>query len=212
MTLTLPEWADVVFGLADPDDYMRLSRLDGICEPDLPTLQRLIELFENPASILRPYDDRRVDQGFWDLGSSAFRVLYELGIDWTLRHRFVRSFEVLFRELYAARCSPVLSHLSEQGTRLNISCYMWFDFDCWCAMPDPLTRNPIDAALIQSMESILGIGHVACQEGALHGLGHWHHAHPRETETIIDEFLARERSVPEPLRQYALGARQGCVL
>jgi hypothetical protein len=86
---------------------------------------------------------------------------------------------------------------------------MWWDFDCWFAAPDPLPRNPHDRAFLSSMQSILAIDHVACQESALHGLGHWHHAHPGAVETIIDGFLKTER--PAALREYAQAARTGCV-
>jgi len=88
---------------------------------------------------------------------------------------------------------------------------MWWDFNCWSPDPDPLTRNPNDSAFLESMRSILTIDHVACQESALHGLGHWRHAHNATVESIIDEFLKKERNLSEPLRKYAGDARRGCV-
>ena len=107
-------------------------------------------------------------------------------------------------------CEPVLGHLNEGGA-LNGACYMWWDFDCWCATPDPLTRNPYDVAFLASMTAILEIDHAACQESALHGLGHWHNAHPDEVESIIDKYLQRNESLRAELREYALDARQGMV-
>jgi hypothetical protein len=210
--LELTEWVDLVFGQADPDDSSAVSRLDGICERDETTLRKLTEVFENPAGILKPYPDRILGQACWDLASEAFHVVYELGIDWTLRLRFIRSFETLFRELFAARCAPALGHCSEEGSPLNTACYMWWDFDCWSPMPDPLTRNPLDSAFLASMRAILAIDHVACQESALHGLGHWHRAHGAAVEAIVDEFLTRPHPVPDRLADYALRARRGYVL
>ena len=122
------------------------------------------------------------------------------------------SFDPLFREFFALRCTPALGHLSEQGSTLNAACYMWWDFDCWCVLPDPLTLDPLDAALLACMRSILEIDHVACRESALHGLGHWHRAQSAAVEDIVDEFLRRNPSLPGPLRQYALSARRGYVL
>jgi hypothetical protein len=209
--LELKEWADRVFGQADPVDYMKVSRFHGICEPAESTLLRLAEVFEIPATILKPYPDRILNQAFWDLSNSVFHVVYNMDIDWTVRLRFIRSFEMLFRDLFAVRCTPTLGHRSEEGSGLNTACYMWWDFDCWMATPDPLTRNPFDLAFLESMRSILAIDHIACQESALHGLGHWHWAHSAEVEAIIDEFVKRQRHLPEGLSTYASSARRGSV-
>lgn len=211
MALELMEWMDRVFGQADPSDYGRLTRLDGTCGRDPATLLRLIEVFENPATLLKPYSDEVLDQAFWDLSREAFSIAYDLRIDWALRHRWIGSFETLFRQLFAVRCTRTLVHCSEPGSPLNLACYMWFDFDCWKAIPDPLPRSPFDSAFLASMRSILGIDHIACQESALHGLGHWHRAHSGAVETIIDDFLKNQRHVPERLQGYARAARGGCV-
>jgi hypothetical protein len=208
----LAEWVECVFGQADPSNYTEANRFDGICGPDEVTVLRLIEVFENPATILKPYAVDILDQAFWDLGGEAFRVVYKKAVPWAVRLRFIRSFETLFRELFAVRCAPILSHSSKEGRALNTACYMWWDFDCWVAMPDPLTRNPIDSAFLASMRSILAIDHVACQESALHGLGHWHRAHSAAVEAIIDEFVKNKRHLPERLSEYASAARCGCVL
>jgi hypothetical protein len=203
---------DRVFSGADPSDYSRITRLDGVCEPDRATLLRLAEVFEDSVPSLNRYSDAQIGQAFWDLGSNVFGGLYDGRIDWEVRQRLIRSIEALFRGLFAARCSPVLGHLSETRNPLSIACYMWWDFDCWCAMPDPLTRNPYDAAFLASMKAILAIDHVACQESALHGLGHWQHAHKSEVAVIIDEFLQRSPHIRKELRQYAYDARRGHVL
>jgi hypothetical protein len=191
-----------VFGEADPPD-------DELLESDQTTLLMLTQVLENPATLLRPYSDEALSQAFWDLSSEAFPIVHNVAIDWTLRHRFIRSFEILFRELFAARCTPTLGHWSEVGSALNSACYMWWDFGCWWMEPDPLTP-----AFLESMRSILAIDHVACQESALHGLGHWHgrHAHGAAVENIIDEFLKNEPHLSELLRVYAGAARCGCVL
>ena len=212
MAIELAEWVDRVLGQSRPSDYEALVRHHSICGPDEPTLRRLIEVFENPATRLKSYSDEVLSQALWDLSSEAFPVVSDPDVDWALRSRFIRSFETLFREFFAARCAPTLGHLSEGGSALNLACYMWWDFDCRQAAPGPLTRDPCAAAMLASMRSILAIDHIACKESALHGLGHWHTAQGSAVENIIDEFLTNEPSLPEPLREYAFDARRGYVL
>jgi hypothetical protein len=193
----LQEWANQIFGHSG-----------AVCPSDESTLARLAEVFENAAILLNPYQDVTLNQVFWDLPATAFLGLKNENISWPIRHRLIESFEPLFRDFFAARCKPVLGHLSEEGTPLNSACYMWWDFDCWVATKHPLPQNPMDSTFLASMRSILRIGHAACQESALHGLGHWHWAHAAAVEEIIDEFLNRE---PGRLRDYAMAARCGCV-
>jgi hypothetical protein len=212
MTMELAEWVDRIFGQASPSDYEALVRRAAICGPDEATLRRLIEVFENPATALKPYSDAVLNQALWDLSSEAFPAVRDLAVAWALRNRFIRSVETLFREFFAARCAPTLGHLSEGCTALNSTCYMWWDFDCWQAAPGPLTRDPCASAMLACMRSILAIDHIACKESALHGLGHWHTAQGSAVESIIDEFLKNERGLPEPLREYAINARRGYVL
>lgn len=115
----------MVFGQAIPGQY-GVPRLEVICGPDEHTLGRLTEVFESP-SLLRPYSDAVLERAFWDIWDVAFGAVYDPAIDWRVRYRFIRSFETLFRELFAGRCAPVLGHLSEDGSPLNASCFMWFD-------------------------------------------------------------------------------------
>ena len=83
----------------------------------------------------------------------------------------------LFGQLFAPRCSPHLSHLSETSTGpLNYVCYMWWDeFPSIASAGDSDLPMLHDAAL-RTMERILLLSSLACQESALHGLGHWQHA------------------------------------
>jgi hypothetical protein len=70
----------------------------------------------------------------------------------------------------------------------------------------------IDDAILYVMARTLRLESEACRESALHGLGHWHRAHPDRTTRIIDGWLAGAPRISPELRQYALGARRGCVL
>jgi hypothetical protein len=171
----------------------------------------LAEVFENVA-LFEPYSDESVNQALWDLSGFAFVALTDESIEWAVRWRLVSSFETLFREFFAVRCRPILGHLDEEGSPLNSACYMWWDFNCWYPAPDPLTRNRLDSVCLAAMRAILAIDHVACQEGALHGLGHWHRAQPAAVEDIIDEYLQRSPRLRRELRAYADSARAGYVL
>ena len=62
------------------------------------------------------------------------------------------------------------------------------------------------------MQRVLALDALACQEGALHGLGHWHLRYPEEVKGAIDVFLESRPQLDPRLRQYAISARRGCVL
>jgi hypothetical protein len=51
------------------------------------------------------------------------------------------------------------------------------------------------------MEHILGLGSLACQESALHGLGHWQRQHATEVARIIDAFVLSQRNSRMPRRR-----------
>jgi hypothetical protein len=212
MALELAEWVDRVFGQADPRDLSKTcDALKEFFEPNEETLLKLIEVFENPAKHLNRYSDEVLDQALWGLKFEAFHIVYEETIDWDLRRHFIRSLEILYRELLAPRCSPSLGHLSEEGQPLNSACYMLWHNVCWEPTVVPLAQNRYDSAFLEALRTILAIDHTACQESALHGLGHWHEAHGAAVENIINEFLQRHPNLVEPLRKYAEQARHGAV-
>jgi hypothetical protein len=61
------------------------------------------------------------------------------------------------------------------------------------------------------MRRILAVDSVACQESALHGLGHWQRHYPTFVREAIDEFLTTRKNMRRELREYAQCARHGCV-
>ncbi len=69
----------------------------------------------------------------------------------------------------------------------------------------------VDGELIEVMGKALQIEHAACQESALHGLGHWEVESEDRVHTIIDDWLVRHPHLPAPLRAYAEAARDGNV-
>jgi hypothetical protein len=63
-----------------------------------------------------------------------------------------------------------------------------------------------------TMKHILAMDSIACQESALHGLGHWHYLDGGAVETIVDAFIDSHPGARPELFRYARAARCGCVL
>ena len=121
------------------------------------------------------------------------------------RLRALRSFVPLFGQLMAIRCSAHLCHLDEAASPLNDVCYMWWDL-LWHQLPED-----IDAEVLVTLRRLLAIRHPACQESALHGLGHCARRCPQAAD-IVDEFLSGADGLRPELISYAQRARIGKVL
>jgi hypothetical protein len=115
-----------------------------------------------------------------------------------------------FAEVLGPRCSPTLGHLSEEGGPLNTVTYMWWESFPGFANPDDPQRGMVDQAELDCLQSVLAIESAACQEAALHGLGHWVRRE-RRCETIIDAYLTEGRAARSELIAYAHAARGGCI-
>lgn len=110
--------------------------------------------------------------------------------------------------MFQRRCEARLSHLVVGGSQnpLNTTCHMWWDlFPSWGT-----PRRDIDDAALAAMISILELDSLACQESALHGLGHWQPAYPDRVGAAIEGLLRSSRHRDE-LRAYAAAAQRGCV-
>jgi hypothetical protein len=118
----------------------------------------------------------------------------------------------VYSQIFAARCTPALGHLSEVPDQpLNMLCYMWWDAIVLEGTGAPDLDREFFAALIEAMGRILAIPHAACQEGALHGLGHWGEHAPARAAALIDAYLADNRAARPELVNYAHAARAGCI-
>jgi hypothetical protein len=89
---------------------------------------------------------------------------------------------------------------------------MWWDVFPTQGRPADLAYSEVDAELLAVMKQVLALDSLACQESALHGLGHWQEHYAAVAAKTIDEFLARRGSMRPELRAYAEDARQGHVL
>ena len=177
----------------------------------------LTRLFEDPERSLCWFSDDQIAQGLTYLvgtsasGDNGWLSATEVPVE--ARVRCVEAIGKLFDQLFAPRCTPHLSHLSEvaAGT-LNCVCYMWWDeFPCIALPSDPNLRR-LSGTALTTMEHILGLSSLACQESALHGLGHWQRQHASEVGRIIDAFVLSQTELDPRLLAYANAARCGCVL
>ena len=194
-------------------------------DPDTPhwdapadeALSHLVGLFENPVSALENYADSQISQGLTYLvntmASGDCGWFYSRAVSVSDRLRAISAIYSLFDQLFQPRCAPILLHVDEEGAKpLNSNCYMWWDSFPSVALPDDPHRLILHDAVLAVMKKILTLDSIACQESALHGLGHWQRDHPRRVESIVDRFLQSNTAPDYRLVAYAQAARRGCVL
>jgi len=184
-----------------------------------PPIAYLARLFENAGEVLAPYSDVQLKQGLWFVASNGASdymfALLDTEIAWEARQRAVRGMIALYEQVFMPRCTPHLGHLDdgEQGASpLNMTCYMWWDILPISGRPANPDQRALDDEILFVMHQTLGLDSMACQESALHGLGHWHSAYPKRVEAMIDGFLANHADADTDLITYAKAARKGAVL
>ncbi|WP_439374512.1 hypothetical protein [Bradyrhizobium sp. DASA03120] len=218
--LTFEEWLEHAFG-----HEVRFQQAPWYFDPDhdwwdprpAQAIAYFTRLFEDPAPALKGFADRQIAQGLTYLvntmASGDSRWFCSTEVPVRERLRSVEAIVPFFERLFKPRCTPHLSHLSEvdAGT-LNGVCYMWWDaFPSLAFAGDPNLPTIHDCAL-STMERTLHLDSLACQESALHGLGHWQSGHQERVAKIIDEFCAPDAKIDARLLAYAKSARCGCVL
>jgi len=215
--ITFLGWLRQVFDHPVSDPAWHWNAGADTSEPPPPeSVQCLTRLFQEPEPVLSPYSDAQLNQGFWYLVHDAcshymFSVI-EPGVPWPERREAIRSITTLFERLFAKHCSEHLSHIDEAGANpRNSACYMWWDLFPTFGRPEDLPYAEVDAELLAVMKRTLALDSIACQESALHGLGHWHINYPVVVRRTVDEFLVVRPLLGPALRQYAEQARQGYV-
>jgi hypothetical protein len=176
----------------------------------------LTQLFSDGANVLESFHDDQIAQGLTGLVN-----IMAVGDQPWMRDPVTPAEERaavwpaiadFFRDVLASRCEPSLGHLaSEMPPPINTVTYMWWESFPGFANPDDPQRGLVDDAELKALESILGIDSVACQEAALHGLGHWVRRELRCAE-VIDRYLSSGGVAVPELRSYAEAARSGCIL
>jgi len=169
-------------------------------------------LFREAGEHLAPYTDAQVNQGLSFLIEEGGSPLYALGettVPLAERLHCIFSIAKLFETCFVPRCAP---QLGGKGGALNPVCYMWWDVFPLYGQPENPLRREIDNACLWVMETTLSLPSLACQQSALHGLGHWRWYYPDRCQTLISEFLAGQVRLHPELREYALCALEGRVL
>ena len=218
-SLTYSEWLEHCFG-----HEVRVHGNPWYFDPDTShwnppadeALSHLIGLFENPLS-LENFADSQISQGLNYLVNTMATGdpgwFSSRSVSVSHRLRAIRAIYSLFDQLFRPRCAPIMSHLDEEGANpLNGNCYMWWDSFPSVALPDDPDRLALQDAALAVMGEILTLDSIACQESALHGLGHWQREHPTIVESSIDRFMQSNTALDHRLVAYAQAARCGCVL
>ncbi len=210
-------WRDLLFD--HPDDAPEWYFTDGFefvpIGPRTLTAH-VLRLFEAPALLLTDFSDQQIASGLKYLIDSGcggdIRLVSHVAVAQADRLELAARIDRVYSQIFAARCDPRLGHLSEQtGQPLNMLCYMWWDAIVFDTTGDARLDREFFEALIEAMGRTLAIPHPACQEGALHGLGHWGEHAPARAEALIDAYLAENRAARPELVNYARAARSGCI-
>jgi hypothetical protein len=177
----------------------------------------LTRAFENAAEVFQPYSDAQLNQGLWFIASNACSnhmfALMDKSVSWSARQRCISSIHQLYEQCFAKRCTPHLSHLDEPGASpLNLVCYMWWDIVPLMGHAEDSTGAEFDRSILHVMESTLELDSIACQESALHGLGHWQHQYPEHVGEIINKFSMSHPNLRKELETYMRNAFTGHVL
>ena len=219
--LEFEPWIEHVFSHAVPHQgeawYFGLDAdiWDGPAEL---TVRHLTRLFDNPVGPLEYFSDSQIAQGLYyviDSGAGGLVLsLMDEDVRQDLRVRCLEAITNLFLNLLQPRVAPILGHLDEPGGRpLNMVTYMWWDiFPVAAKVATNKPVDPLNAAILGVMERTLQSKNPAIQESALHGLGHWARACPKDVARIVDGFLASTAGRSAEIVAYARSARQGCVL
>jgi hypothetical protein len=210
------DWLDETFGRAVTGEaYPQFIECDPGEWPALVTdelaLEYLTRLFEHPGKALRYFSDRQIAAGLWELGPGDAHCLFNRDLPVEARLRLIGSVEILFRDFFAASCVPGLSHATKEHiSPLNTICYMWWEVITWGWQKDDPAAERLTARDLDVMESVLRLSNPACQEAALHGLGHMVGHSDRALE-VMERFLAHSPDLDPALLEYARAARTGCI-
>jgi hypothetical protein len=202
------EFEDWVVAVFDPS-------VDDPWPPVEQELAHLHRLVADPVSALIGVDDEEIGVGLWSIldsgGAGTVMALNEASLPLDERIACIRSFPTLYRELFVPRCTERLGHLGEQGGRLEMACYMFWDIAAFGGPPFEREGNLLEDAVLDVLDDVLRLDHAACQESAIHGLGHRVSRHPDRAPAILDRWLARGAPRDARLRDYAAAARTGCI-
>jgi hypothetical protein len=189
--------------------------------PSATTVDFLCRTFEDCGTLFKRFTQNQIAIGLWYIASGSLSKigasLWDESVPWPARRRSVRSIRKLYSDCFAVHCAPLLSYLEKKRDYpspyppLNGTCFMWWDlFDNLLGLKKP-TGNEIENECLAVMEYALGLESIACQESALHGLGHCSRAYPEFVRPAIDRFIKTNPNASPELIHYALAARDRYV-
>lgn len=178
-------------------------------------LEYLTRLFSDPVGTLEGLSDEEIGVGLWSVldsgGAGTALALNDAALPLDARIGCVHQIRNLYRELFVPRCAERLGHLSEQSGRLEMICYMFWDVAVFAGPPGEREGNLFEDAVLDVLEDTLYLEHAACQESAVHGLGHRVRRHPERAPALLDRWLRTGPICDPRLRPYAEAARTGCI-
>jgi hypothetical protein len=227
---TFEEWVEYNFTLG-PRDFNSTSELSGEARwerqarhslnPPLLT-SYMTRLFEAPAFIADQFSDDQVAKGIWyifGLGSEYGHALLSGDVPVEARARCVRSIATMYTDLFDRVCG---NHGDDIDARsddrdVDVAVYMIWDMGSGFDSVPVSKEEPLSTAAFEVVETaLMKCVTAACQESALHGLGHLIGFLPPTAPSVaratalIDSFLSKRRP-PDWLREYAAAARTGNV-
>lgn len=178
------------------------------------------QAFSQSGTLLTPFSDAQVNQGLRHIISfdcSNYMVALQ-GEEVPIADRLkcIDSMATLFKDCFATRCTPHLSHLDEPGASLlNSVCYMWWDIlplhGMACHHPDWPNSGAVDQRILSVIEQGLSLGSEACIESSMQGFGEWNQYYPEKIKGIVNGFIEANPGLRPELRRYALMQIQRCV-
>lgn len=172
------------------------------------------QAFKGAAKAANQFDEKQVCMGLRYLVNPScgpIPYLYlDASIDFSIRSNAITSMQDLFRNLFAKLSNKNALYRACGGLPLSYreTCYMWWEMFPRHGVPRRADMEETDTVICQTISSILEIDNLACQESALHGLGHWYSSRPDEVSEAIKSFLPH---APVALKEYAIDAMRGRV-
>lgn len=210
-TWTFEDWVRGWFDHPDDWNWLEDGELPCTLSPTQ-TISYATRLFETAGVTLAPYSDHQIGQSLWAFINEIDSPLYALrddSVSLPERCQCLSAVFGVYDQIFAPRYTESLGHLSEDTAKLNSVCYMWWDI---FPTHGGILTDAENIAVLGVLERALSLPHVACQESALHGLGHWHLDCPKSVERIVDVFLTSGIPRRPNLIPYAKSARRGMVL
>lgn len=202
----------------DFEDWVAAVFDDSVEDPFPPPaedLAHLTRLFGDPGAALEGLTDEEIGIGLWSVldsgGAGTALALGDGSLPLEERIACIRLIPGVYRDLFVPRCEERLGHVGEQVGRLEMICYMFWDVAVIGGAPGTREGNLIEDAALDVLERIARMPHAACQESAIHGLGHRVRRHPERGPQALERWLRLDVARDPRLLDYARYARSGCI-